>query len=293
MIGGIDLGGTKIEARLFDGPDALTARTRRVPTPLEGFEALRDGVVEQIRWLEEAAGDAALRVGVAVPGIVDPATGEGFAANVPLTGRSLRDALARRVGREVAVVNDCMAFAVSEARGGAGEGGRVVMGLILGTGVGGGVCVDGAVPPRHAGLAVEVGHVPASARAVAEHGLPLFACGCGRMGCLETYVSGTGLSNIAQWRTGRRVPAHAVEDEATLAVWADLAGGALATIQLMLDPDVIVLGGGLSNMPGIEGRLDDALARSRLGPARAPRIVRARHGDASGARGAALLASPC
>ena len=293
MIGGLDLGGTKIEARLFEGPGARTVETRRVPTPLTSFEALLEAVLAQVAWLEEASGRPGLPVGVAVPGTLDPATGEGFASNVPLTGRSLRDALAGRTGRAVPVVNDCMAFTLSEARGGAGEGARVVMGLILGTGVGGGVCIDGAFPPRHAGLAVEIGHVAASARALAAHGLPLFPCGCGRLGCAERYVSGTGLAAIAEARMGRRVPASEIRDEGVLGAWADVAGDMLAAIQLTLDPDVIVLGGGVSNMEGIEGRLTAALAGASLPSARPPRILRALHGDSSGARGAALMAARC
>ena len=290
VIGGIDLGGTKIEARLFEGPEAATVRTRRVPTPLRDFETLAAAVAEQIGWLEREGGQR-IPVGVAVPGVIDPVTGEGFASNVPLTGRSLAAELSQARGRPVPVVNDCMAFALSEARGGAGEGARVVMGLVLGTGVGGGLCIDGAVPPRHAGLAVEIGHVAASARALARHDLPLLPCGCGREGCVETYVSGTGIANIGKIRTGRRIKAHEGPPEDVLAAWEDVAGDMLAAIQMMLDPDVIVLGGGLSNMDGIEERLSRALSRSRLGEAKPPRILRARHGDSSGARGAALLAA--
>lgn len=289
LVGGIDLGGTKIEARLFEGPGARTVETRRVPTPTDSFEALTEAVLTQIAWIDGLAGGA-VPIGVAVPGTVHPETGIGFASNVPLTGRSLGGALRARTGRAIPVVNDCMAFALSEARGGAGDGARVVMGLILGTGVGGGLCIDGAVPPRHGGLAVEIGHVAASARALAVHGLPLIPCGCGRMGCVERYVSGTGLSAIAEARLGRRLDAAEIRDERVLDAWAAVAGDMLAAIQLTLDPDVIVLGGGLSNMAGIEGRLSDALAASSLPSARAPRILRAAHGDSSGARGAALMA---
>ena len=293
MIGGIDIGGTKIEARLFDGLDARTIELRRVPTPLDTFDALVTQVLAQIAWLEEISGVDRLPVGVAVPGIVDPVTGLASAANVPLTGHSLGRALAAHAGRPIPVVNDCMAFALSEARGGAGDGERVVVGLVLGTGVGGGICIDGAVPPRHAGLAVEIGHVAASARALSAHCLPLWSCGCGRSGCIERYVSGPGLSAIAEWRLGKRLPAHEVRDETVLRIWADVAGDVLAAIHLMLDPDVIVLGGGLSNMEGIEERLSAGLERASLEAARKPRILRALHGASSVARGAALLAAPC
>ena len=293
MIGGIDIGGTKIEARLFEGSAARTVQSRRIPTPLGDFERLVDGVMSQVAWLEEVSRDGRLPIGVAVPGLLDPETGTGFAANLPLAGGSLGSALTERAGRPIFVMNDCMAFALSEARGGAGDGERVVMGLVLGTGVGGGICIDGVPPPRHAGLAVEIGHVAASARTLARHGLPLWPCGCGRSGCVERYVSGTGLSAIAEWRLGHPIPAHEVRDESVLGVWADVAGDVLAAIHLMLDPDVIVLGGGLSNMDGIESRLSAALSGATLKGAKLPRIARASHGDSSGARGAALMATEC
>ena len=290
MIGGIDLGGTKIEARLFDAAGERTDELRRLPTPATAFEAMADALAAQIGWLEEVSGDASLPVGIAVPGLVDPLTGEGFASNVPTGGRSVAAALRERRGRAFPTVNDAMAFACSEARGGAGAGARVVVGLVLGTGVGGGLCVDGSVPPRHSGLSVEAGHLGVPGRTLAAHGLPLLPCGCGRLGCVETYVSGTGLSNLSAWKTGERRPAAEVTDEGVLEIWADVAGDCLAAIQITLDPDCIVLGGGLSNMPGIVDRLAAAMRRHRLGRTPLPALRLARHGDASGARGAALLA---
>lgn len=297
ICGGIDLGGTKIEARLFDGPEAETVETRRVPTPSEDFASMIEAACAQIAWLRERAGDPGLPVGVAVPGVIDPVSGITTASNIPATGHSLPGALAEALGEEVPVVNDCMAFAYSEAHGGAGDGARSVMGLTIGTGLGGGLAVDGKPAPRHAGLAVEIGHVSAPARAVARHGLPLFACGCGRMACMETYFSGTGIANLSEALLGQRhraedlVAGDSTEARQVMAVWSDLAGECLDTIQLLLDPDCIVLGGGLSRVPGMAERLTEALAAHRLGAARSPRIVVARHGDSSGARGAALMAT--
>lgn len=291
MIGGIDLGGTKIEARVFDGHDARTVTVRRIPTPRDSFDALLTALMAQIDWLEGETGDAALPIGVAVPGLIDPATGKSFAANVPITGHDLARALEQARGRPFTVVNDCMAFTYSEARGGAAPDTGVVMGLILGTGVGGGLCIDGALPDRHAGLAVEIGHIGVSASVLDRHGLPLFSCGCGRRGCVETYLSGNGLSNIAAWKTGTRTPAQEVTSEEVLGIWVDVAGDTLATIQNILDPHCIVLGGGVSNMAGLVDRLSAALGDHRLSGARAPLLTLAQHGDSSGARGAALLAS--
>ncbi len=302
--GGIDLGGTKIEARLFDGPDHATVAVRRVPTPTDSYAAMMAALIGQIEWLDAEADTRDMPIGIAVPGLVDPRTGLVFAANVRASGHAVAPDLAARLGRNFAVVNDCRAFALSEAVGGAGDGARVVMGLILGTGVGGGFCIDGALAPRLGGLAVEVGHVALPAAGIARHGLPVLPCGCGRLGCMETYVSGTGLSNLAEQMTGtRRAPEDLVQGTSAtggpengdaarvLSVWADLAGECLFNIHLMLAPDVIVLGGGLSKMPGVVDRLNAALRRQAFGGMTLPRIALARHGDSSGARGAALLAS--
>ncbi|MDB6178267.1 ROK family protein [Paracoccus sp. Z330] len=293
ICGGIDLGGTKIEARLFSGPQTETIDLRRIPTPRGSYDELLAGLEEQIAWLEERAGISGLPVGIAAPGVIDPDSGKMFTANLPASGHSIRHSLNARLGRDFPVVNDCMAFALSEARGGAGQGSNSVMGLILGTGVGGGYCVDGAFPHRHGGLAIEIGHVALPASAVARHDLPLWRCGCGRTGCMETAVSGTGLSNIAQHVLGERLSGQDLVErgaEQVFDIWADITGECLLTIQLMLDPDCIVLGGGLSNLPDVVARLEHGLARHALANTRTPKLVRARHGDSSGTRGAALLA---
>ena len=295
--GAIDLGGTKIEARLF-GPDMATRDLRRVPTPREGFDAFLAALVGQIRWLEQVSGDPALPVAVSIAGVIDPATGVATASNIPVSGRHLGRELTQALGRELPLINDCMAFAYSEAHGGAGEGAETVLGLILGTGVGAGFVLSGDLPPRHAGLAVEIGHLGLPARALARHGLPLWTCGCGREACYENYTSGTGLRRIAEWAgladpEPASVAARAGTDAAAgrvMEIWADLTAEMLYSAQLMLDPQVIVLGGGLSNIPGLAERLSAALARLRLGQVQLPEIRIARHGDSSGARGAALMA---
>ena len=293
--GGIDLGGTKIEARLFDD-DMQTLDVRRVPTPRTNFDAFIAALSGEVRWLEERAGQPDLPVAVSLPGLIDPETGVATASNVPMSGRSTADALAGVLGRRLPLVNDCMAFAYSEAHGGAGDGFANVFGLILGTGVGGGLVVNGDFPPRHAGLAVEIGHLGVSARALARHGLPLWPCGCGRIGCYENYTSGTGLSRLAEWAgltdtDPARIGASSdPADQRVMDIWADLCGEMLYDAQLLLDPDVIVLGGGLSNIVGVEDRLAAALDRLKLGTARLPVISRATFGDSAGARGAALMA---
>lgn len=293
--GAIDLGGTKIEACLFDA-ETRPLRSRRSATPTEAG-ALLDALEREARWLAAEAGEPRLPLGLGLPGVVDPRTGEALLANLPATppgGGDVARALARRLGRPVVAGNDAVAFAVSEARGGAADGARAAVGLILGTGVGGGYVLDGRPAPRHAGLSAEIGHVGMPAAALARHGLAPARCGCGRTGCVEAHIAGSALARLAGLPTGRAVGEALAAGEPgaarAVAIWADLAGEALRTLHLLLDPEVIVLGGGLSLLPNAAERLSAALERHRLGPARLPAIRLARFGDASGARGMALLA---
>jgi N-acetylglucosamine kinase len=291
--GGIDAGGTKLDAQLFDADMQVVAH-RRIAAPAGGFDAFADALAEQARWLMHTSGEADLPIGIGLPGIVDPDTGETTAANVPASGRNVAAALRARLGREAVFGTDSVAFAVSEARGGAGEGCRSVVGVVIGTGVGAAHVIDGRVPPRANAMAVEIGHVGTSGRVLAAHGLPQTRCGCGRLGCVETWVAGPGLARLAAHVLGAPVeppdlPSHP-EGERVLAIWADLAAEALDTLHLLLDPDCIVLGGGLSLLPDAPGRLARALAARRLGQVRLPDISLARFGDASGGRGVALMA---
>lgn len=295
--GAIDLGGTKIEARLFDA-QMLTRAMQRIPTPRDDFQRFIAGLSAQIDWLEQQAGDPALPVAISIAGVIDPETGIATAANLPVSGQNIGAALLRARGRAFPLINDCMAFAWSEAHGGAATGARSALGLVLGTGIGCGLVLDGRLPHRHAGLAVEIGHLGVPARVLHRHGLPHWPCGCGRDGCFEVYVAGPGLGRIAA-HTGLTTtdPAEIAalshrDDRArwVMSIWANLAGEMLYAAQVMLDPDVIVLGGGLSNIDDLPQRLTTALKAHRLGNARLPRILRAMHGDSSGARGAALLA---
>lgn len=295
--GAIDLGGTKIEARLFDD-QMTTIDTRRIPTPKDSFDTFITDLASQIRWLEEQASDPELPIAIAIAGVIDPETGIATASNIPVSGRSTSEALKAELGRDLPLINDCMAFTYSEAHGGAADGVGSVLGIILGTGVGGGLVIDGKVPHRHAGLAVEIGHIGMSARALERHGLPLWPCGCGRSACLENYLSGTGLRRLAEWvgvenPDPQNVAATAANDPKAakvMDIWSDLAGEMLYIAQLLFDPEVVVIGGGLSNIPDLPERMTDALMRLRLGNARPLSVRRAVHGDSAGARGAALMA---
>lgn len=297
ICGGLDIGGTKIEARLFDA-DLGTTGTRRVPTPRDSADAFFVALGEQVAWLR-AQGGTDLPVGIAMTGVVEPDTGLAQTANLPISGQHMAERLTAVAGRPLPVMNDSMALAFSEANGGAAEGAGAAIGLIIGTGVAAGICVDGRPAPRFGGIAVELGHCGMPGRALARHGLDLWTCGCGRPGCIEAYVAGPGLVRLAAHMglgtvtapdLGARAAAGEAEAGAVLAAWADLAAEALEVLQMTIDPAIVVLGGGVSQMPGIVSRLEAALP-ARLMPGTPRPLLRvARHGDASGVRGAALLA---
>ncbi|WP_164512279.1 ROK family protein [Oceaniglobus ichthyenteri] len=293
---GIDLGGTKIEATLF-GADLLAITARRTPTPNASYGALLAALEHEVQWLRRQAGCEDLPVGIGMPGLVDAQTGVTFAANLSANGQRLSPDLRDRVGGTVVAANDSQCFTLSESCGGAARNHRRVFGLALGTGVGGGLCQDGRLVPGLNGMAGEIGHYGISALLARTHDLPLLTCGCGRVGCYETLISGTGMANLATAligapRTARSIGAHLDDpgNQRVMAVWADLAGELLHTIMLHVDPDCIVLGGGLSNIPDLDTYLAAAVDRAALPRARRPEILKPAFGDSSGCRGAALLA---
>lgn len=292
--GGIDLGGTKVEARLYDN-DMREVMRKRVPTPKGDYPALVRTVVELVHWLREE-GRAGLPVGIGVPGIVDPETGQSKTANLPATGLPITAEIKARTGGEIYFANDCKLFALSEAIGGAGEEARTIFGLIIGTGLGGGVVHNKILFTGKEGLPGEVGHfaIPATLE------LPPIKCGCGAVGCYETYLSGEGIARIAKLKSGQSVSAREVferaeaGDEAMLEVtdlWFALLAELLLTLNLCIDPDMVVIGGGVCEAPGLVERAQKAINARVLTGTRAPTIAKARFGDASGARGAALFAA--
>ena len=292
--GGIDLGGTKVEARLYD-KDMQELTRKRVATPKGDYPALVSTLVDVVRWLRTEGG-ADLPIGIGVPGIVDPETGQSKTANLPATGLSITAEVKAKAGGQIYFANDCKLFALSEAIGGAGDAARTVFGLIIGTGVGGGVVQDKAIFSGKEGLPGEVGHfaIPATLD------LPPIPCGCGAKGCYETYLSGEGIARIAKLETGALIPAREVferaeaGDEAMLRVtdrWFDLLTELLLTLNLCIDPEMVVIGGGVSEAPRLVERAQKAIDARVLTGTRAPTIVKATFGDASGARGAALFAA--
>ncbi|MCG8443935.1 MAG: ROK family protein [Caulobacterales bacterium] len=292
---GVDIGGTKIEAAALDARGGFLAR-RREPTPRGDY----DGVIAAVRRLVErveAETGAAGAVGVGAPGSVSPRTGLVRNANsVWLNGRRLRDDLAAALGRQVRVANDANCLALSEAKDGAAEGAGVVFAAILGTGCGGGIVVDGTLIEGANAIAGEWGHTPLPWPTPEEAAGP--RCWCGRAGCLETWISGPGFAHDYERATGQALEAPAIvaaarggeaAAEAALARFIDRLGRALAMVADILDPDVIVLGGGLSNIGEIYERAPAVVTRHVFADGWDSRIAPARWGDSSGVRGAARL----
>ena len=284
--GGIDLGGTKIEAQIFDA-DWRCLETRRWPTPRD-YRDLLDRLVATRNWL---AARGAGPIGLAHPGIVAPGSGRISAANLPVHGQFFVDDLRDALGTSLPRLNDAQALALSEARLGAGRGADPVAGLVLGTGIAAGLSVAGVVHAGWRGAAGEFGHLPLPAELVTRRGLPILPCGCGASGCFETLASGHGLARLGLHLTGeRRSSADWSGNAEVLAAWYDILGALVAAIRRAWDPQVIVLGGGASAASGLAAQL---LARVEADPlgAGAPAIRLAEGRDASGARGAALHAA--
>jgi fructokinase len=289
---GIDVGGTKIEIAAL-GDDGAVRLRRRVPTP-GGYDATIGAVAELVAAADAELGGAAT-VGVGIPGVISPATGLVKNANSGvLNGHPLDRDLARAIGRPVRVENDANCFALSEATDGAGAGFATVFGVILGTGCGGGVVVRGRVVQGRQRLTGEWGHTPLPWPRAEE--LPGPACWCGRNNCLETLVAGPALARDADGagaRDASALPARAAAGDAVaaaaLARHADRLARGLALIVNILDPDAIVLGGGLSNMDHLYEALPRLIPRHVFSDVCDTPILHPVHGDSSGVRGAAWL----
>ena len=290
---GIDLGGTKIEAQIFAADWTLLARNRW-PTPKD-YPALVQALVDAIRWVE-AHGTAP--IGISAAGLINPASGLALTSNLSATGKPFPSDVEKAAARPIAWINDCRALTLSEATLGAAKGADPAVGLILGTGVAGGVVTGRKLLPSPAQTGGEFGHFPLAAAPIVAHGLPILPCGCGRQGCVETYLSAPGLARIAAHLTGtdhspETIVAgrtHNPQFAKAWDVWLDLATEFLVTLCLTIDPQVIVIGGGLSCAPGLTDDLTHRLTAATLKGFPIPAIRLAQGGDASGARGAALHA---
>ena len=291
---GLDIGGTKIEAQVFDADWGLVDQ-RRVASP-KSYEGLLAAICDLIVW---ASGTKPhVPVGIGMAGLIAPDSGLALTANLPATGKPFLRDIERGAARRVWVVNDCNALALSEAVFGAGKSASPVAGLILGTGVGGGVAINGTLMSGPAGVGGEFGHIAASAHLVRRYNLPIVTCGCGRQGCIETLISGPGISRLAISLCGQDIAPEDIgaarHSDPQLAdvwqVWCELVAQLMLTISVTVDPEVIVIGGGLSRIKGVVGDLSAALAAIQFDGFKKPVIRVVQGGDASGARGAAYFA---
>src|SRR5579883_3112415 len=294
---GVDLGGTKIAAVALDGSGRELLR-RRVATPVDDYAATLAAIRDLVAGMERELGRRG-SVGVGIPGTVSPTTGLVKNANSTwLIGRPLDRDLAEALGRPVRLTNDANCFALSEATDGAAAGAAVAFGVILGTGVGGGIVVHGKLLTGINAIAGEWGHSPLPWPNETEHPGP--PCYCGKHGCIESFLSGPGLVRD-HCHTGEELDAAslvtraqegAATARATLARYADRLARALATVINLLDPDVIVLGGGLGHIASLYNDVPRRWSAYAFSDEIATRLVPPRHGDASGVRGAAWLWAP-
>lgn len=288
---GIDLGGSKIELIALDDAGCAAWR-RRVATPQGDYAATLRAVTALVHEAERELG-ACGSVGIGMPGALSLASARVKNANSTcLNDRPLKEDLGTALGREVRVANDANCFALSEAVDGAGRGAAVVFGVILGTGVGGGIVVHGRVLTGANAIAGEWGHNPLPLPG--EVDLPLPPCYCGRRGCIETYLSGPGLRRDSG--TGLDAPeivARAAQGdagcEAALERYEERLARSLAGVINILDPDVIVLGGGISNSERLYASVPELWRRHVFSDRVTTRLARHAHGDSSGVRGAAWL----
>lgn len=299
MYYGFDIGGSKIALGAFDAGRKLLWETR-IPTPHDSYEAFLDAVCGLVDSAD-ARFNTRGSVGVGIPGMPETADGTLYAANVPAaSGKALRADLSSRLNRDVRLDNDANCFALSEAWDDEFTNYPLVMGLILGTGVGGGLVLNGKSITGHSYITGEFGHIrlPVDALEVVGRDFPLTRCGCGQRGCIENYLSGRGFAwlyehyyqqalsgpeIVARWEQGDARAREHVER------YLDLLAVCLGNILTIVDPDLLVIGGGLSNFSVITDGLATRLPRHLLPVARVPRIEQARHGDAGGMRGAAFL----
>ncbi len=310
---GIDIGGTKMElvSWIDAGGELREVFRERIATPGTDFKQFVGAITGLV-----ARGDAALAavegadgagavakpapVGIGLPGVIDSATGRQLSSNVPaLNGRAVAAALQDALQRPVIIGNDCQCFALSEAQGGAAAGLPSMFGAIIGTGAGGGYCVDGHLLRGFNAIAGEWGHWTVPAPLLEQYKLPVLDCPCGKKGCMERYVSGPGLSKLHAHIVGDGAEPLAIVERASqgdtlaaqaLAIHLDLLGHAMAGLVLAYDPHAIVLGGGLSKLAHLYQQLPAAMLRHLFRGVQAPPGLPPRVGDAGGARGAALLA---
>lgn len=299
MYYGFDMGGTKIELGVFDA-NLQRVWQKRVPTPRDDYQQLLTTLGDLTFEADAFCGEQGM-VGIGIPGLPNADDGTLFTANVPAAmGQALPRDLSARIGREVRIDNDANCFALSEAWDEEFRRYPMVLGIILGTGVGGGLVVDGKVVSGRNYVTGEFGHfrLPVDALAVLGRDIPLVACGCGQRGCIENYISGRGFEWLYAHFYRQALPAtqiiahyQAGEPQAVAHVerFLDVLAVCLGNLLTIIDPHLVVIGGGLSNFSTIYQALPQRLPAHLLRVAKLPRIEKARYGDAGGVRGAAFL----
>ncbi|MCH7370139.1 MULTISPECIES: ROK family protein [Aeromonas] len=295
---GLDIGGTKIEAQLLDD-EGVSLLRKRIPTPTTGYADFLAAITQLVEGIRQEL-DRPFSIGIGLPGAVSPQTGRIKNANcLFLNGQDLEGDLMRALGQPVAIANDADCFTLSEAVDGAGEAGRLVFGIILGTGCGGGLVVNRQLMVGPNAITGEWGHNPLPGYDPALDG-PAQPCYCGRHNCIERFVSGTGFS--ARFNQAHGVSMSTPEIMAAAALgnpeahthyrhFIGALGRSVASLINVLDPDVIVFGGGLSNLDALYRELPAALEPYLFSDRCITRLLPARYGDSSGVRGAAWLPS--
>lgn len=293
---GLDLGGSKIEAIVMDntnGGDGNVIWRQRRPTPAHDYMAIVDCMVDMVEAAERDTGHG-VTVGIGMPGSLSPKTGLVRNSNTQtLNGRPLQQDLQNRLHRDIRLANDANCFALSEAVDGAGAGAQSVFGVIIGTGCGGGLVFDGKLQTGANGIGGEWGHNPLAAPRPDE--LPGPQCFCGRRGCNEVWLSGSGFARDHADINGERLSAEKIIASNTTAAQAsferlcDRMARALGAVINLVDPEIIVLGGGLSNVSALYERIPALWEAYIFSDVVTTQLRPNRHGDASGVRGAAWL----
>lgn len=294
---GIDLGGTKIEIALVDAVQGVIYKDR-VPTPQNSYSAILDAISALVeKTVSQQKIERPSSIGLGIPGCLDPATQLVRGSNtVVMNGKPLQADLQQRLGLQIHLQNDANCLAVSEAVDGAAKGCSVVFAVIIGTGCGGGIAIDGKAWTGKNAIAGEWGHNPLPWPSAAE--IQIAPCWCGQVGCQETWISGTAFALDHARHTGEKIKAeHIIEkmrsgdldSQQSFARYVNRLARALASVMNVLDPDAIVLGGGMSNVDEIYQALPSEIIRHTFTKPIATPVLKAMHGDSSGVRGAAWL----
>ena len=296
MMYGLDIGGTKIELAIFD-TDLNLQDSWRKPTPKQDYQQFLDTVVRMVEDADKKTGGKG-SVGIGLPGFLDD-QGCGVSANIRcINGQSVAKDLSQRLGRPIGFENDVNAFAYSEAHGGSMTNVRHALGLVLGTGISGGLCIDGKLYYGRQKLAIECGHISMPAIMLERYNMPIVQCDCGAYGCVEQYLSGPGLFRMCGFfgaeyesTTALMEAVRAGEPKATeiFDAYMKCLGCYFSQIIWLYDPEIIVLGGGLSNVPEIYQNIGKAMEGHLIEGMTAPDILPPKFGDSSGVRGAALI----